>query len=175
MNFFKSLLLLLFTFTFNFATFSQTSKDSVFLIKYVDEMADKTYYFTNRKLVVSNDEKTVGFGVEPFINDNLTFGFLSVKIINLGTCNDNDEIIILFENGEKIIKKSWKDFNCEGVAYFDMEYEDLYLLKSQQISKIRITNGYTYQSFTGNVKQKDKRYFIQFLYSLNNGLFIEQK
>ena len=37
----------------------------------------------------------------------------------------NDEIIILFENGEKITKKSWKKFNCKGEAYFNMNEKEI--------------------------------------------------
>ena len=38
-----------------------------------------------------------------------------------------------------------------------------------------MTNGRTYDSYTGDVKQKDKRYFIQLLYALDNNLITEKK
>jgi hypothetical protein len=38
-----------------------------------------------------------------------------------------------------------------------------------------MTNGRTYDSYTGDVKKKDKRYFIQVLYALDNNLIVNKK
>jgi hypothetical protein len=100
---------------------------------------------------------------------------ITATMVGIGGCNENDEIIILFENGEKIIKTSWKEFNCDGETYFNMDEEDIELLRTQPLSKIRMTNGRTYDSYTGDVKQKDKRYFIQVLYALDNNLITNKK
>jgi hypothetical protein len=43
------------------------------------------------------------------------------------------------------------------------------------MSKIRMTNGRSFDSYTGNVIAKDKRYFIQLLYALDNKLILEKK
>jgi hypothetical protein len=138
-------------------------------------MSNKTYVYGNRAFVVSNDVGKIGFRVDTYIRDNMTFGFIVVTMVGIGSCNENDEIIILFESGEKITKKSWKDFNCEGEAYFNLTEKEINLLKTQPISKIRMTNGRSYDNYTGDVKVKDKRYFIQLFYALDNKLTIEKK
>lgn len=141
--------------------------DSVYIYKYVDEMNDKTFHIMNRTLIIANDEKTIGFVMEPVVND-LKFKSIIGKVVGLGACNQNDELIILFANGEKIIRKSWNDFNCEGTGYFDMNASDLNLLANQPMEKIRITNGYTHESYTATVRNEDRLYFIKLFYALEN-------
>lgn len=138
-------------------------------------MTNKTYLYGNRDLKVENADKTKGFTLTTYIKSDITFGMLVVTMYNIGNCNENDEIIILFDNGEKITQKSWKKFNCEGIAYFNLKDNEIELLKTQPISKIRVTNGRSYDSYTGDVTSKDKRYFIQLFYALNNKLTVESK
>jgi hypothetical protein len=38
------------------------------------------------------------------------------------------------------------------------------------MSKIRMTNGETFDSYTGNVNQSDKKYFIHIFKAIDNGL-----
>lgn len=156
-------------------SFGQISKDSVYLVKKTDEMSGETYVYGNRAFIVANDAGKIGFRIDTYIENDLSFSVIIVTMVGIGNCNENDEIIILFENGEKITKKSWKKFNCEGEAYFNMNEKEIQLLRTQPISKIRMTNGRTYDSYTGDVKEKDKRYFIQLLYSLDNKLLTEEK
>jgi hypothetical protein len=56
-----------------------------------------------------------------------------------------------------------------------MTEKEIQLLRTQTLSKIRMTNGRTYDSYTGDVKQKDKRYFIQLFYALDNNLITDKK
>jgi hypothetical protein len=154
--------------------YGQVNKDSVYLIKSTDDMSDKTYIYSNRDFVVSNETKTKGFRVGTYIKNNMTFQMLTVNMVGIGSCNEKDEIIILFEDGEKITKKSWKEFNCKGEAYFNLNDDDINLLRTKEISKIRMTNGRTYDSYTGDLLEKDKRYFIQLFYSIDNGLTTEE-
>lgn len=147
-------------------SFGQNSTDSVYVVKEIDSMSGKTYVYGNRVFIVANDVGKVGFRIDTYIKDDMSFSMITVKMVGIGSCNENDEIIILFENGEKIIKKSWKKFNCNGDAYFYLTEKEIDLLRSQPMSKIRMTNGRSYDSYTGDVKTKDKRYFIQLFYSL---------
>lgn len=156
------------------ASFGQTSKDSVYVVKETDTMSGETYVYGSRAFIVANDEGEIGFIVDTYIKDDLSLGMITVTMVGIGNCNENDEIIILFENGEKIIKKSWKKFNCDGEAYFNMNEKEIQLLRTQPISKIRMTNGRTYDSYTGVVKEKDKRYFIQLFYALDNKLLTKK-
>jgi len=150
-------------------------EDSVYLVKETDEMSGKTYVYGNRGFIVANDEGKIGFRVDTYIKNDLSFGMITVTMVGIGNCNENDEIIILFENGERITKKSWLEFNCDGDAYFYMNEKEIQLLRTQPMSKIRMTNGWTYDSYTGDVKEKDKRYFIQLFYALDNKLLTEKK
>ena len=154
-------------------TISFGQNDSVYVIKDIDEMSEKTYIYPSRNFVVANKTKSIGFIVDCYINQKGEFGFLTITMVNIGSCNENDEIIILFENGEKITKKSWNDFNCEGNSYFNLTKDEIELLRTVPLSKIRVTNGRTYDSFTGEVKEKDRRYFIQIFYDLDNNLISE--
>ena len=104
-------------------------EDSVYLVKETDEMSGKTYVYGNRAFIVANDAGEVGFRVGTYIRDNMSFGFITVTMVGIGNCNENDEIIILFENGERITKKSWLKFNCDGDAYFFMNEKEIQLLR----------------------------------------------
>lgn len=153
--------------------FAQT--DSVYVIKSSDEMSGKTYIYGSKNLVISNDTKEKGFIVDTYIDDNLSIRMITVVMVGIGNCNENDEIIILFENGEKITKKSWKSWNCDGEAYFNITKLEMEMLRTLPMAKIRMTNGISYDSYTGDVIVKDKRYFIQLLYALDNKLILENK
>jgi hypothetical protein len=153
-------------------TFGQT--DSIHVVKHTDAMSGTIYTFASRDFVCSNETKTIGFKVTPILNNDLNFEWVFVTMIGIGGCNEKDEIIILFENGEKIIKKSAHKFNCKGAAYFNMSDSDIRLLKTQPMSKIRMTNGRTYESFTGDVSDKNKRYFIQLFNAIENKIIVEK-
>jgi len=150
-------------------------KDSVYVIKSSDAMSGKTYIYGSKNFVVANETKDKGFIVDTYIDDNLSLRMITVVMVGIGTCNENDEIIILFENGEKIVKKSWKTFNCDGEAYFNITESEMKLLRTLPMDKVRMTNGRSFDSYTGDVSAKDKRYFIQLFYALDNKLTLEKK
>jgi len=137
-----------------------SQSDSVKIFKVIDEMDDNFYYMPNRKMVVSNKEMTKGFSLDAYLEKNWTMRMITAKLIGIGRCNEKDELILLFENGEKIKSVSWKKFNCEGKAYFNVSDKDKGLLKTQKLVKARITNGRTFESLTQEVELKDKTYFI---------------
>jgi hypothetical protein len=149
--------------------------DSVYVIKSSDAMSGKTHVYGSKNFIVANDTKEKGFIVDTYINDNLSLHMITVVMVGIGSCNENDEIIILFENGEKIVKKSWNSFNCDGEAYFNINESEIKLLRTLPMAKIRMTNGRSFDSYTGDVIAKDKRYFIQLLYALDNKLILEKK
>lgn len=148
--------------------------DSVYIVKFVDEMADEFYLVPSTRIVVANEDNTKGFIIDAFINENFELRTLFVEMVGMGSCNENDKIIIQLDNGEKINATSWKDFNCEGQSYFRLTSSDIQKLKSSPISKIRMTNGRTYDTFTGDVESDQKRWFIQLFYALDNRLFTEK-
>lgn len=146
--------------------------DSVYIQKFVDEMADESYLITSIRLVVANESQTKGFVIDAFLSEDFTLRTVYVKMVGLGSCNEEDEIIIQLDDGEKITKTSWKSFNCEGEAYFTLSKSDIEKLKSSPLNKIRMTNGRTFESYTGDVAQEQKRWFIQLFYSLENKSFV---
>ena len=67
-------------------------------------------------------------------------------------------MIILFEDGSKLTKVSWNKFNCDDNAWFALLPRDIAMLSEKRISKIRVTNGFKYTTFTTEVATPD--YFI---------------
>lgn len=156
-----------------FSTVSISQEDSVYIVKLVDQMGDKSYLVPSKDLVVANETSTIGFVISAFIGNDFKFKTLYVKTVGLGGCGENDEIIILFENGEKIKKKSWKDFNCDGESYFNFTNAEIDMLRNNEVSKIRMTNGRSFKNFTGNLSETQKRWFIQLLFGVDNKIFEE--
>lgn len=152
---------------------TKTKSDSVHIIKLIDNMSDKIYYMTNKSFVVINETGKIGFKVDVHISKKIEFDFVTIKSVGIGNCNENDEIIILLENGQKITKKSWQEFNCKGNSYFNLNDNDIILLKSSPLSKIRLKNGRSYDSYTGDVQNKDKQWFIQLFNQLDRKNFTE--
>ncbi len=149
--------------TINLFAFSQVT-----IIKNVDDMTDKTTYLPSERFMAANETLTVGCALDMVIDEKdgvLSSEMIAVKIVGLGLCNENNTIIVLFDNGEKFSIKSWNKFNCKGNAYFTLSNENIEMLKANSISKVRITNGKSFKSYTSIIK--DKNYFIEFYESLN--------
>lgn len=145
------------------SAFSQTT--TPYVIEHCkDKMTDKEYYFAQKKLVCANLEKTKGFTLIPNFKAQ-DYGIKNNGIIcenvNIGSCDENDSLIILFEDDTKITLKSWNKFNCKGNAYFDFSESDLNQLSTKKINTIRFANGYTYDSLTITLKNEQKDYFVR--------------
>ena len=146
------------------------NKDSVYVIQNIDELANKIMYWANRLLVITDGNHT-GFGLGIHISKEGEPLMLTSKSVNIGRCTEKDELIILFTNGEKIVVKSWADFNCEGTGYYNLTNSQYDLLRHIEVKTIRITNGHSYESYTSTVPNKSSRYFIKVLYALDNKLY----
>jgi hypothetical protein len=145
------------------STFSQTT--TPFTIEHCkDKMTDKEYYFPQRKLICANPEKTKGFTISPnFKADSgkmVNNGFMC-KNVNIGSCDENDSMIILFDDDSKITLTAWNKFNCEGNAYFDLTNSQLQDLSTKKVNSIRFSNGRSYESLTISLKEEQKDYFIR--------------
>jgi hypothetical protein len=156
----KKIIIALFVAT---SSFAQTTTPLV-IEHCVDKMTDKEYYFTKKKLVCANESKTKGFTITPdFRPDGNSFtnsGFMCENV-NIGTCDENDDLIILFDDNSKITLTSWNKFNCEGNAYFKFSDEELADLSTKKVNSIRFMNGRTYDSLTIKLKAEQKDYFIR--------------
>jgi len=146
-----------------FSAFSQTSV--AFKIEHCkDNMTDKEYYFAEKKLICSNESKTKGFTITPSFrakNGGMENNGFIVKNVNIGSCDENDSLIILFEDSTKITLTSWNKFNCEGNAYFNFTDDELQELKTKKVSAIRFTNGRSYDTLTYTLKPSEQDYFIR--------------
>jgi hypothetical protein len=136
--------------------------------KHVDEMTDKVSYFASERFVAANSGKSKGCAIDVNITEKNgvleTRNFI-VQMVGLEKCNENNKLIFLFEDGSKITMDSWNKFNCKGTAYFSLSKQHLEELKTKVISKVRITNGRSFKSYTAEVTQKS--YFIKFYNQLN--------
>lgn len=145
------------------SAFSQTT--TPFVIEHCnDKMTDKEYYFPQRKLICANPEKTKGFTVTPNFRAEKggmkNSGFMC-KNVNIGSCDENDSLIILFEDDTKITLTSWNKFNCEGNAYFNFSESQLADLSTKKVNTIRFSNGRSYESLTVSLKEDQKDYFLR--------------
>ena len=159
---------LIFTLTLlmTFNLFSQTL-DSSYVYYWEDELEGTKYFSPNYNMIVSNPEKTQGVKLSCHINNKGDLSFLTAKLIGLGNCVDENELIILFENGEKFTLKSWNDFNCKGNAYFNVTSYQRELLSTSPMKTIRVRNGDSYKSVTSS-EFGNPRYFIQLINSIDN-------
>ena len=145
------------------SAFSQS--ENPFIIQHcVDKMTDKEYYFAQIKLVCANLEKTKGFAITPSFkaekNGIKNSGFIC-KNVNIGSCDENDSLIILFEDDTKITLIAWNKFNCDGNAYFDFNDSQLKDFSTKKVNTIRFSNGRSHESLTVTLKEDEKDYFIR--------------
>lgn len=145
------------------SAFSQTT--TPYVIEHCkDKMTDKEYYFAQRKLICANSEKTKGFTITPNFKaekGGIKSGGFMCKNVNIGSCDENDSLIILFEDDTKITLNSWNKFNCEGNSYFDFSESELNQLSTKKVNTIRFSNGRSYESLTVTLKEDQKDYFLR--------------
>ena len=122
-----------------------TIGNSQTLTKIVDEMSDKVYWSDDGQVFIENN---AGFRIESawkYNSPDPVFDGIMAKIVGLGSCVENVEMIVLFENGEKITKTSWNKFNCEGNAGTTLEkvkliYSRLYRSVRLDLRMVGLTN-----------------------------------
>lgn len=137
--------------------------------KHVDEMTDEVDYMTSERFFAANDALTKGCAIDMVINSNdgvKESTFFLAKMVGLESCNEDNTIIFLFENGKKFSLESFNKFNCKGTAYFRLSESNIKLLKTLPISKVRIKNGRSLKNYTSEIKYKT--YFIEFYNELSN-------
>ncbi len=149
-----------------------SQSDSVYISEQKDEMTDKVYYYASRQLLCQNQElKSQGFVVTFFIDKTkkgIESAELKIKVVGVGSCHEKDEVIFLMEDETKIKATMWNDFNCDGKVWCKVSDSDKEILATKKVVKIRIQNGRTFESYTHNVADKDRDYFIQLFFAVNN-------
>ena len=144
-------------------------QDSVYLINTFDPMENSYELSTSRGFNVDG----VYFNV--WLNNGFLFDALYVSYPKSVGCTENGEIIIMFTDGTTLKKRSEVDFNCSPYTYFKLNKSNIDKLRHNTISKIRVTDGYGYKSFEGNLSEQDARYFIQVMYALDKKLAVDKQ
>lgn len=146
----------------NLAAQENQKNDSLHLVKAIDEMDGKTYYYTSKRIVLTDDNSQKGFSVELSLsgaNDNAVKpDGIMVKMAGMGCC-ENSTIIFLLDNEEKISLKSWNKFNCNGNAWFKITPKQIQSLQSNKVLKIKVENGHNFQSLTKETEEWQQDYF----------------
>jgi len=156
-----------------FFSFAQVQGDSIQLIQQADEMTGKVYTFADKALVSGNVDLTQGFILRAVIDGNIFLG-LYAELESLGRCVENVELIILFHDGTRMVKKNIDEFNCEGTAVFVIDDKDRKHFKEKHVSKIRLSNGFNSKEYTGSVYDEYWNYFQQISYLLSNRIFVQK-
>jgi hypothetical protein len=130
------------------------------IVRIVDDMEDKTVFADKTGMILVNEAGDKGFNIAgkfKFNHPEPVFTGINLTIVGLG-CVEAVELIILFEDGTKMTKTSWNQFNCDGHAWYTLLPRDIQMLTDKRITKIRVTNGYKYDSIT--VPVSDPNHFI---------------
>ena len=127
-----------------------------------DVMEDKNYYSLKKHLLVSDDGKK-GFIVDFYLgykDNKVIYKGLTVTAAQIGSCHENDQLIVLFDDGTKETFSMWNKFNCSGDVYLDWNGSGINTL-NKSVKAIRLSNGRTYDSYTKELtKPEDKQFFM---------------
>lgn len=159
----------------SFVSYGQTKKSTAKSFKLLyenDKLDDKEYLQCNWNLLALKSPKT-GFWVKlDFSKDGDSklwkYEGLTAMASGLGTCHENDYLLILFDDGTKLRTDMWNKFNCEGDIYLDWDKELETALRTKPIKIVRLTNGRSFDSYEKEyTKAEDKNYFITFFKKLD--------
>jgi hypothetical protein len=129
------------------------------------DLSGKCTYYTTENVIVTNAEKKKGFTFNPMIdmkNGQLVCSGIMAEMVNIGSCCEKNTLIILLEDGSKLMLKSWNKFNCEGNAWFFLTKDEIQLLREHKMVKAQMQNGYSYESFQNDIPLKNQEYFFRF-------------
>lgn len=131
------------------------------ITKVIDTMSDK-YYWVEPGMLFLNDEGDAGFRITTDFkrnSDTPVFEGLDFRVAGLGNCVEDVQIIILFEDGTKITKTSWNDFNCDGYAWYNFTRSEVETISTVGIDKVRVTNGRSYDTLT--LEAENPNHFVE--------------
>ena len=141
----------------------------VTIVKEIDDMTDKVSYEASERFYVADNERSSGFAIDVVIdieNGKLYSKGWIVTTADLGGCNEDNDLIILFEDGSRMNLKSFNQFNCDEVAFFALNLEQEVYIATKRIKKMRFKNGFSYDVYTNEVDYPD--YFIQLYDAIEN-------
>ena len=159
----------------DFETNSHETLHDLYIEMKLDEKATKdfehfhqTYHHHNAIYWERFRKGYINRDLNCFSNDTdyITFTPLNDKSIivksNLSCVDEGSMLEITLKNGEKIEIKSWNNFNCDGVSYFNwFSPKDIDKLKSSEITTLFFySDG---EASMVDVPKNQKDYFIQLL------------
>lgn len=150
-------------------TLSTAAAAQITIEKHVDDMTDKVSYEASERFYVADNERSSGFAIDVVIdidNGKLYSKGWIVTTADLGGCNEDNDLIILFEDGSRMNLKSFSKFNCDEVAFFYLDLQQEAYIATKRIKKMRFRNGYSYETYTAEVEVQD--YFIQLYDAIEN-------
>jgi hypothetical protein len=130
------------------------------------DLSGKCIYYVSENVIVTNAEKKKGFTFSPSVdlrNGQLVCTGIISQMVNIGSCCENNSLILLLDDGSKIMIKSWNKFNCEGDAWFSLSKDEIQLLREHKMVKAQMQNGYSYESFQNDISVDNQDYFMRFL------------
>ena len=142
------------------------------------DLSGDCYYYTKENIIVTNSQKTKGFTFSPAIrmNENkLECYGIFVNMINMGRCNEDNEMIILLADSSTIMLKSSYKFNCKSNTFFYLTAYEMRELRLQKILKVQLTNGYTFDSFQKSVPTNKQDYFFRFFKEIDANIYTVKK
>jgi hypothetical protein len=144
-------------------TANENTEGEYYIGKHVDDMTDKVYYYSSKKLICQDKSKGEGFALSYQLDgktDNaIKISGLSLNVVGLD-CLENTELLFLFVDGSTLSTKSWNKFNCKGNAWYQLTSSQTEQLASKTIKKIRVRNGRNYKSYTHELEGEDKNYLM---------------
>ena len=148
---------------------NENTEGEYYVGKHVDDMTDKIYYYSSKKLICQDKAKDEGFALsynfDGKTDNTIKISGLSLKVVGLD-CLENIELLFLFDDDSKLSIKSWNDFNCKGNAWYQLTSSQTKELGSKTIKKIRVQNGRNYKSYTHELEGADKSYLINMFKSV---------
>lgn len=144
---------------------SLTANAQLHIIEDASDLGGKVYIYPSETIILTNAEKSKGFTLSASLERKGTEGNLHLtgligQLVNIGTCCEKNQLILMFEDSTKMTLVSWNKWNCEGNAFYRLDGEQAEILGSKKIIKSQMKNGYSYESYANNVSGVDQGYFI---------------
>lgn len=145
---------------------SLTATSQLHIIEDASDLGGAVYFYPSESLIIDNESKNKGFTLSPNFRRKGTEGDIHVtgmigQLVNIGTCCEKNQLILMFSDSTKMTLVSWNKWNCEGNAWYNLDEEQAEIIASKPIIKAQMKNGYSHESYANSVDGEDRNYFIR--------------
>jgi hypothetical protein len=163
-----------------FSCLSSFSQKDLRIIEDCTDLSGKCYIYASHTFVIANAEKDKGFKLDADFKRNEETQALEVtgflcKLVNIGTCSEKNELILLFEDGSKFTIYSWNKWNCDGDAWYYLNKAQVETLATKKLVKAQMKNGYSFESYMNTVEAENQNYFMRLISDANQNKVELQK